>query len=174
MIEYREARVTDARVIGSLHAQNFRENNSSEADSPALPTELIKHWRSLLEHPADSQYIQVAFEDEQLLGFICVYAKHDSVLGSLIDNLHVDGNSRTTGIGSSLMTRASNWLAACSKSVPVYLHVLESNQRARKFYERFNATNSETIAMETHGGARVTNCRYTWSNPQAINTGKPD
>jgi hypothetical protein len=45
----------------------------------------------------------------------------------------------------------------------VYLLVLESNSRARRFYERLGAKNAEVFTTETHGGAVVRSCRYTWA-----------
>jgi hypothetical protein len=50
----------------------------------------------------------------------------------------------------------------------VYLLVLEINSPARRFYERLGAENAGVSTMETHGGAVVRSCRYTWSRPRLL------
>ena len=155
-----------------LHAQNFRENNSgvfTDAFLHAeLPAELLQLWHARFNQPTENQLIQVALDDANLLGFVCVYGANDPRWGSLIDNLHVAYSARKTGVGSSLMKQAGSWLTSGYSEMAVYLFVLESNSVARRFYERLGARNAETIAMETHSGTMVRNCRYTWPCPQQM------
>jgi hypothetical protein len=75
------------------------------------------------------------------------------------------GARPTMGAGSK---QAGAWLASRYSDMVVYLLVLESNSVARRFYERLRARNAETLTMETHGGAVVRNCRYTWPRPQRM------
>jgi ribosomal protein S18 acetylase RimI-like enzyme len=97
------------------------------------------------------------------LGFVCVYGAHDPKWGSFIDNLHVADSAKGSGIGSSLMSQAGAWLVSLHADLGVYLLVLESNSRARRFYERLGAKNEEIFTTETHGGAVVRSCRYAWA-----------
>jgi ribosomal protein S18 acetylase RimI-like enzyme len=172
VIEYRQARLSDSQAIALLHVRNFRVNNRGKftkafLDSD-LPAELILIWEERLDRPAENQLVQVALDGANLLGFVCAYSAHDSQWGSLIDNLHVAQSARKTGVGSSLMKQAGSWLTSWHSGMPVYLLVLESNSVARRFYERLGACNAETLAMETHGGTMVRNCRYTWPRPQQM------
>jgi len=50
----------------------------------------------------------------------------------------------------------------------VYLLVLEMNASARRFYERLGGRNAGVSTLETHGGAIVRSCRYTWSRPALL------
>jgi ribosomal protein S18 acetylase RimI-like enzyme len=172
VIEYRQARLSDSKAIALLHVRNFRVNNKGKfteafLDSD-LPAELIQLWEGRLDQPAENQFVQVALDGANLHGFVCAYSAHDSRWGSLIDNLHVGQSARKTGVGSSLMKQAGSWLTPRHSGMPVYLLVLESNSVARRFYERLGACNAETLAMETHGGTMVRNCRYTWPRPQKM------
>jgi ribosomal protein S18 acetylase RimI-like enzyme len=170
VIEYRQARLSDAQAIGLLHARSFRENVRGEFTDAFLdadlPAELLQLWQGRLDRPPENQFVQVALDDANLLGFVCAYGAHDSQWGSLIDNLHVVHSARKTGVGSSLMKQAGAWLTSRYSDMAVYLLVLESNSVARRFYERLGTRNAETSTMETHGGAVVRSCRYTWPRPQ--------
>jgi len=172
VIEYRQARLSDAQAIGLLHARSFRENVRGEFTDAFLdedlPADLLRLWQGRLDRPHEHQFVQVALDDADLLGFVCAYGAQDPRWGSLIDNLHVVHSARKTGVGSSLMERAGAWLVSRYTDVAVYLLVLESNSVARRFYERLGARNVETVTMETHGGAVVRSCRYTWPRPQRL------
>ena len=67
-------------------------------------------WRQRLGTPAASQYVCVAQEDGEIIGFICAFAGHDSVWGSYIDNLHVVYGRHRRGVGRTLMRSAAEWL----------------------------------------------------------------
>lgn len=172
MIEYRSARPPDAEAVASLHARSWREHYRG-AFSDAfldgdLPGERLRVWRQRLDRPPGNQLVLLAVDDANLAGFICAYAAHDSQWGSFIDNLHVATASKRNGIGSSLMRQAGAWLAHRYPDLGVHLLVLESNSSARSFYERLGAQNAGVSSMETHGGAVVRSCRYTWPNAERL------
>ncbi len=178
MVEYRQAQPSDARAIGLLHAQNFRENNQvvftdtySAAD---LSTEFIELWQGRLDQPTEAQFIQVGIGKTHLLGFLCAYGACDFEWGSRIDNLHVDSAARKLGVASSLLAQVGSWLTHRHREQAVYLLVLESNSVARRLYQKFGAVHAETRAMETHGGSMVRNCRYTWPSPRQISLNLDD
>ena len=172
MIEYRSASSSDAESIASLHARSWRENyRGSFTDAfldGDLPGERLRVWRDRLDRPADDQFVQLAVDGTRLAGFVCAYADHDPRWGSFIDNLHVSAASRRTGIGAELMRQAGAWLARRHPELGVYLLVLEANASARRFYERLGARNAGVSTMETHGGAVVRSCRYTWPSARAL------
>ena len=82
-LEIRAAGDSDARAIGLLHAQSFRENNVGSELTDAfldedLPAELIQLWQRRLDQPPENQFVLVALDDANLLGFVCAYGSDDS------------------------------------------------------------------------------------------------
>jgi len=178
MIEYRPAEPSDAEAIASLHARSWRENYRG-AFSDAfldgdLPEERLRVWRDRLDHPPGNQLVRLAFDSASLVGFVCAYGAHDPQWGSFVDNVHVAHDSKRNGIGSSLMRQAGASLARRYPDLGVYLWVLEVNAPARRFYERLGAENAGVSIMETHGGAVVRSCRYTWPRASSISRDRPD
>jgi GNAT superfamily N-acetyltransferase len=174
MILYRAARVSDAEAIAQLHARSWRENYRGSFRDEFLDGDLsgerLRVWRERLERPADNQFVELALAGADLVGFACAYGAHDPQWGSLIDNLHVLQGYKRTGIGAALMRRAGVWLDDRFPEVPVYLLVLEVNASARRFYESLRGRNAGASTMETHGGAVVRSCRYTWPDPRVLST----
>jgi ribosomal protein S18 acetylase RimI-like enzyme len=177
MIVYRPARAADAEEIANLHARSWRESyRGSFHDSfldGDLPGERLRVWRGRLEQPADNQLVCLALDGANLAGFVCAYGAHDARWGSLIDNLHVAGEYQRRGIATVLMRQAGSWLAPRYPE-PVYLLVLEANAAARHFYERLGGRNAEVFSNQTHGGAIVQSCRYTWPRPAALSAEKAE
>ena len=174
-IEYRPAEPGDAEAVAALHARSWRENYRGAFLDAFLDGDLVgerlRAWRARLDRPAPNQLVQLAVEGADLVGFVCAYAAQDPRWGSLIDNLHVAASIKRTGVGSSLMRQAGAWLARRDPDLGVYLLVLEANASARRFYERLGARNAGVETMETHGGAVVRSCRYTWSRAERLSTG---
>jgi hypothetical protein len=70
------------------------------------------------------------------------------------------------------MRQVGAWLAPLYPDLGVYLWVLEVNSAARRFYERLGAQNAGVSIMETHGGAVVRSCRYTWPRAALLSAGR--
>ena len=172
MIEYRAARSADAQTIAALHARSWRQNYRGAFSDAFLDGDLAAErlgvWRERLDHPSGNQLVLLAIEDADLAGFVCAYGAHDPSWGSFVDNLHVAADSKRNGVGSSLMRQAGAWLAQRYPDLGVHLLVLESNASARRFYERLGAQNAGVSTMETHGGAMVRSCRYTWPHAEQL------
>ncbi len=172
MIEYRLAKPSDAEAIANLHARSWRENYRGSFHDAFLdgdlPGERLRVWHERLDRPAANQLVQLAVEGTHLVGFVCAYGAHDPRWGSLIDNLHVARAFQRNGIGWGLMRQAGAWLDPRFPGHAVYLLVLEVNASARRFYERLGGENAGVSTMETHGGAVVCSCRYTWSRPALL------
>ena len=172
MIEYRPAMPPDAEAVAFLHARSWRENyRGAFADAfldGDLPEERLRVWRERLDCPPGNQFVQLAVDGANLVGFVCTYGAHDPQWGSFVDNLHVAAVSKRNGIGSSLMRRAGAWLAHRYPDLGVYLLVLAANSSARRFYECLSAQNAGVSTMETHGGAVVQSCRYTWERAELL------
>lgn len=166
MIGYRSARSSDAEALTALHARSWREHYRGDFLDSFLDGDLLEErlrvWRERLARPADNQLVQLAEDGGDLVGFVCTYGAHDPRWGSFVDNLHVATGCQRRGIGTMLMQQAGAWLADRYPDLGVHLLVLESNAPARRFYERLGARNAEVATLETHGGAMVRSCRYTW------------
>ncbi len=172
MIEYRLAEAPDAEAIAQLHARSWRENyRGSFTDSfldGDLPGERRRVWQERLAAPPGTQLVLLATDGASLAGFVCVYGGHDPHWGSFVDNLHVARSCKRSGIGSSLMRQAGDWLSLHYAGLGIYLWVLEANASARRFYEHLGARNAGVVVMETHGGAVVRSCRYTWPKAEKL------
>lgn len=166
MIEYRPATPGDAEAVAILHAQSWRESYRGEFSDAFLdgdlPEERLRVWRRRLSDPPDDQLVLLGVDGSDLVGFVCAYGDHDPEWGSFIDNLHVASSSKRGGVGSSLMRHAGVWLCPTYADLKIYLWVLEANSTARRFYESLGGQNGGVSTMETHGGAVVRSCRYTW------------
>ena len=169
VIEYRQAQLRDAEAVALLHARSWRENYRGAFTDAFLdgdlPGERLRVWHERLGDPPGNQFVQLAVDGDHLGGFVCAYGGHDPEWGSFIDNIHVARAAKRSGIGSSLLRQAGVWLSLHYPGLAIYLWVLEVNSSARRFYERLGAYDAGVSTMETHGGAIVRSCRYTWSNP---------
>lgn len=138
-----------------------------------LDGEVIKNrlevWNDRLGMARTDQFVLVAEDQKQILGFICVYGNEDMEYGSLIDNLHVAHAHKRQGVGTFLMRQAGSWLKSYYGRLGVYLWVMEANQPARRFYEKLGSTNAGIIDKPNPaGGGSAPNCRYIWSSPKAL------
>ena len=135
LIEYRPAAPPDAEAIAQLHTRSWRNNYRGAFTDAYLDGDLLGErrlvWCETLDHPPENQFVQVAIDDANLVGFVCAYGAHDPEWGSFVDNIHVAQAAKGTGIGSSLMRQAGAWLASRYPDQAVYLWVLERNAVAR-------------------------------------------
>jgi ribosomal protein S18 acetylase RimI-like enzyme len=175
LIEYRRAQLSDADAVALLHARSWRENyRGAYSDAfldGELPAERLRVWHERLSHPEESQFVQLAVDGTDLLGFVCAYGAHDPEWGSRIDNLHVAAAAKRGGIGAALLRRTAAWLDTRHPDLGVYLFVLEMNSPARRFYERLGARNAGVQTIEGHGGAMVRSCRYVWPRAAVLAAG---
>jgi ribosomal protein S18 acetylase RimI-like enzyme len=158
--------------VAELHARSWRESYRGAFRDEFLDGDLVgerlRVWRERLERAPENQLVRLAVDGADLAGFVCAYGAHDPSWGSLIDNLHVSSAHKRSGIGSALMRQAGAWLAPRYPDLEVYLWVLEVNASARRFYEQIGARNAGVSTMESHGGAVVQSCRYTWRRPALL------
>jgi ribosomal protein S18 acetylase RimI-like enzyme len=172
VISYRQPAHDDAAAVARLHAQSWRESYRGSFTDAYLDGDLdgerLEVWRGRLGSSPRDQFVELAVDGDDLVGFVCAYADHDPEWGSFVDNLHVSSASKRGGIGSELMRRAGSWLTERSPEAGVYLWVLEANATGRRFYENLGAHNAETTTMETHGDAIVRSCRYVWETARHL------
>jgi len=173
-MQYRIATGKDAEGIAQLHASSWRRTYRGSFPDAFLDGDLLGNrravWCERLAHPCDNQFVCIAVDRVQVVGFICVYGAQDPTWGSFVDNLHVAYDHHRKGIGLSLMRSAGLWLVSSYGHCGVYLWVLEVNQVARRFYQKLGAANAGTTHMENPGGSTAPSCRYIWPSPSRLAT----
>ena len=171
-IDLRSAHAEDAERIACLHTESWRRTYRGMMTDEFLDGGALENrrrvWHERLGMPAANQYVSVAQEGREMIGFICAFAGQDPVWGSYIDNLHVVYSRHRRGVGRALIRGAAEWLRGLQPDRGVYLWVMEANAAARAFYECLGATNAGTIELEDAGGGHAPNCRYVWARPDLL------
>jgi GNAT superfamily N-acetyltransferase len=168
MIQYREATFNDWERIARLHTRSWQRHYRGILRDEFLDNELLADrlatWKERFQFPKDNQHVILAEEGDTLWGFACVFADHDPVWGSLLDNLHVLSESQGRGVGANLLKKAAQWSYTRNPDSGFYLWVYETNTLARKFYDKMGGINRETIRTENPGGGSANICRYVWTD----------
>ncbi|WP_100915813.1 GNAT family N-acetyltransferase [Pseudoalteromonas spongiae] len=167
-INYRAANQSDASAIASLHTQSWQNTYhtmlKAEYLSQVAPSERLTLWQSRFATENSKQHVIIASHQSKLVGFICVYADHNAELGSLLDNLHVDGHYHGNGIAKRLMSMATQWLQANATHPSIYLEVLSGNHHAIKVYEKLGAKRVKAGVWHAPCGSVVDEFVYQWSD----------
>ena len=177
-MNFREADKADAEGIASLHATSWRfayRGSLSDAylDGP-IEAERSAFWRGRFERPAENQFVVVAEFMGKLVGFACAYGGEDLKWGTFLDNLHVAPERHRKGIGARLMAEVASWSAASFPGQGIYLWVLESNQRARRFYERVGAEIGGRDLWTPPDGTALPKLRLVWRSAGELSAGVAD
>ena len=172
-MKYREAKNRDAEQLAIIHANSWKSTYRGLFSDDFLDNGVFENrhsvWNERLNNPCSNQFVLVAEEHDEIVGFICVYGNDDIQHGSLIDNLHIKQSHKSHGIGTELMLKATEWLQSHYSKNGVYLWVMEENNLARAFYEKLGAINAGLIDKPNPvGGGSAMNCRYIWSNPTEL------
>lgn len=166
-MEYRNATRDDILAIANLHATSwqyaYRGAFSDEYLDGPVVEDRLKRWQERLTSPAANQYVIVAEEDGEIVGFACAFGADDERWGTLLDNIHVRRDIYRTGVGAHLLTDVARWSLANYPESGMYLWVLEQNTRAQAFYKRLGATDAEGATWDAPDGGKVSSRRYAWS-----------
>ena len=170
-LTYRPANYVDAPGIAALHTENWRRSYRGNFRDEYLDGDIFAErqsvWKGRLGNPPANQYVRVAAQEEQIIGFVCAFGSHDREWGSFIDNLHVDARSQGSGIGSALMKQAGDWLCLKFPDERVYLLVWEFN-RAQALYRRLGGRNTGIVEAENPGGGIGRYFRMVWERPSEL------
>jgi GNAT superfamily N-acetyltransferase len=180
-VHYRTATIEDAPAIADLHARSWRATyrgsyRDEYLDGPVHEDRLTV-WTARFTDPPPNQFIVLAEEDGEIVGFACAYGGHDTEWGSFLDNIHADPQRHGEGIGAGLFVAVVDWCREHYPEQGLYLRVLERNTNARRFYERLGGVDqggttppSSEWAVE---GVQI--CRYAWPTIDTIsNVGVSD
>jgi ribosomal protein S18 acetylase RimI-like enzyme len=136
--ELRPAAPADAAAVAALHAASwkvaYRGLLADDYLDNGIAADRTKVWNERLHNPAPSQRVVLAHIGDSLIGFTCVFLNEDPVLGSLLDNIHVDPQIRRRGVGEHLLAASADLCRSEAPGSGLYLSVLEGNLEALRFY----------------------------------------
>jgi GNAT superfamily N-acetyltransferase len=165
-VRFREATRADAVAVAKLHAESWRVHYRGAYRDEYLDGEVLEDrlrvWEERLSTPPPNQFVVLAEEDKDLVGFACVYGGRDQTWGSLLDNLHIRPEHQRRGIGAQLMSEVAAWCRANYADCGLYLWVLEQNRAAQQFYQRLGASDQGGEISEPPGGGQIHGRRYAW------------
>jgi GNAT superfamily N-acetyltransferase len=167
----REATAADARAIAKLHAESWRLHYRGAYSDDYLDHAVFEErdaaWRERFSTPAENQFVVVAEDDGELVGFACAFGGDDERWGTLLDNIHVRAERQGTGVGARLVAEVVAWCRARYPDRGLYLWVLGQNVRAQGFYGRLGARDvgSELKVPSVGGGEARPVHRYAWDAP---------
>lgn len=173
MINYREAGLSDARAIGRLHVDSWRETYTG-----ILPEQLLDSlsaaarsamWSSVLAGPVRSRRtaVFVAESRGRIVGFGACGDQRDETLrdrgfDAEIGAIYVPKAHQGGGVGRSLMARMAGKLLDQGRTA-ASLWVLRENVSARQFYVRMGGAHLGARVGE-QAGATVHEVAYGWSD----------
>lgn len=146
------------RVRGQLPA-DFLAGLSDEIERRT------ERWRSLISEPTDVSLLVADSVDGELCGFAMFgHAREEGVPVTTGEvwaiNLHADAWG--TGIGSALFDATTESLRTQGYQAAM-LWVLDTNRRARRFYEKHGWRADGGVKTDEHGGAVLHLVRYSRS-----------
>jgi GNAT superfamily N-acetyltransferase len=173
-IETADADERDIEAISALHVESWRATYRGMLPEAFLAGPVIADrlglWRSRLTPPLpEHQLVRKAVRGSLVVGFACVLLTSELDHGCLLDNLHVKPELTGSGIGRQLFEEALAWARASSRrfggtdTPGMHLWVLESNARARRFYERAGGVSAEQRVCEVATGIMAAEVRYVWA-----------
>jgi len=162
--EFRPATIDDAAALADLHVRCWQEAYVGQLPQQYLDgltaAARLGMWRSLLsdEWPADAI---VAVDGADLVAFMAVGQETDPVSdpeSGIVYSIYARQRVWGTGVGRSLMELGLEALRArgCHEAS---LWVLDTNDRARRFYEA-GGWNLDGSRVEDIGGVSVRELRY--------------
>lgn len=167
MTRFREATEADATAIAALHAESWRAHYRGAYRDEYLDGDVVgdrrRVWEERLSAPAPNQFVVLAEESGDLIGFACVYGEDDETWGSLLDNIHVRPGHQGRGVGAGLLAEVAAWCRANYADCGLYLWVLEQNREAQRFYQRLGASDRGGEVSEPPGGGQIHGRRYVWT-----------
>ncbi|MDQ2075899.1 GNAT family N-acetyltransferase [Marinimicrobium sp. ABcell2] len=165
-MKIRAALASDAQNIADIHTTSWRETYHNALTAQYLadiaPKERNDIWTSRLNSPKPNQYVAIAEQDGELLGFACAYAGENPEWGSYLDNLHVRKTHQGNGIGKALLIEISRWCQQQEPSSGLCLLVNQNNVNAQEFYKSLGAHNAQESVWNAPDGSAVPTYWFVW------------
>jgi ribosomal protein S18 acetylase RimI-like enzyme len=166
--QIRLAQIEDARAIAAVHINTWQYAYRGQIPDEFLDGMSIERrtarWHEILSRSADLQeHVLVADVDGKIVGFCVVGRSRDEDADETVGELYaiyIDAQTMNHGVGSALLKIGLAYLAEQGYARAT-LWVMESNQRARRFYERKGWVADGTTRTEAVANTVVAQVRYT-------------
>jgi len=164
----RRAAPEDAESIATVHIESWQTAYRGQLPDPyldQLDLELVRRtefWRMHIATPRPNTEIWVACGSAHAEGFAALGPARDADPNSTgeVYAIYVQPRQWNQGLGRALFTHATNRLASLGFSTAI-LWVLESNARARRFYEIAGWSLDGATKLETlPGGIELREVSY--------------
>lgn len=171
-VRLRAAGLSDAPALARLHAESWRSAYRGMLGDAYLDGDIFAEraafWHGALSQPPPNQHVIVAEHEGGLVGFVSAYGADDPGWGTRIEAVHVSPALKRRGVGARLMAEAAAWCGEAYPGLGIYLHVLQPNVAAQRFYESLGAHNAESGVWKALDGGEVPEFRYVWPDPQTL------
>ena len=172
----RPAEVSDAERIGLIHVRSWQSAYQGLISQDYLdgldPAERSGRWRRTLETIDRSRAgILVASSGTQVVGFAGYGPSRDADADpgrtGLLATIYLLPEAWGTGTGRELMAAAVQGLTALGYAEAT-LWVLDSNDRARRFYAKAGWAEDGAVQVDDSLGLTLTEVRYRRALPPAV------
>ena len=169
-VTIRAATLDDCRAIAEIHVAGWRHAYRGQMPDELLASlsvdEREKQRRQWLEKPPTPEHRTwvAEAEDGAIAGFAITgpqRAEGGAAGSAEIYAIYVDPARIGSGVGRALFERAVGDLRERG-FVDVVLWVLDTNERARRFYEAAGMAADGGTKRATFGGVELTEVRYRW------------
>ena len=165
MITVRRATPGDAPAIGRTHAAAWRSTYAHLGDAflkSIVDDERVELWTRILTSDEDSRTFVACDESDAVVAFVNIRGSRDesapAETGEVV-SIYALESAWGTGAGRALMAAAVDELRALGFTDAI-LWVLDSNPRARRFYELAGWTLDGAEKDEVWRGAELHEVRY--------------
>ncbi|MCP3988356.1 MAG: GNAT family N-acetyltransferase [Actinomycetia bacterium] len=159
----RDATDTDRISIAELHSASWMSAYASILPAHFLEGVEERHRRQWATLPS-SGFVLIGEQAGETVGFGAVLEPDPGSGELLLDNLHVAPKTRSSGVGSRLLTAVFE-RARSTTSNRLYLWVLEDNVGARRFYRRHGGIETVTRVEDLDPRTEAEERRVEWWLP---------
>jgi len=160
----REAELAEAAAIAEVHVASWRWAYRGYLPDETLaaldPAARERQWRSAISDPSTS--VLVAIDRGAVVGFVTVGPTDDADAAPRTAQLfaiYLAADAAGRGIGGALLRRAEEIMRAAG-SARATLWVLETNERARRFYESAGWSPDGSAKTDDSRGFPLREVRY--------------
>jgi GNAT superfamily N-acetyltransferase len=157
--------------IADLHTRSWQRSYRGILSDAYLDNVVaadhLKKWQERFRSLENTQdFICIARNNGQLIGFLYAVSKRVCDEGILLNNLHVDPLYHKHGIGRRLMAEVGKWMEP--RDAPLYLEVFAANKPAMAFYDRCGGKKIKEFIEQLPDGGKTRTVTYQWEDPSVL------